>query len=259
MAAVDQSPRRHPNVVDPLAEHGEQRWQQGERGEHGDDGDQHPAESHRAQQRERQHDHRQQTERHRRARDDHGASRVGHRLNERRLDIFAFAQLVAEAEDHQQGVVDRDAETDERDQELDDDRDLGDVGQRPHESERVEDRGDGDGDRHQHRGQRPEHEQQDHERPEPADHRFQQYARAAARSVRRCLLERVVTGHVDGDAGRKALCGCGAHLLRAALLVKPGRAGRIDLLEGRVPVTRDVHEAAGREVRARPGAGLGLL
>ena len=36
----------------------------------------------------------------------------------------ALAQLVAEAEDHQQRVVDRDAEADERDQELDDDRDV---------------------------------------------------------------------------------------------------------------------------------------
>ena len=44
--------------------------------------------------------------------------------DERRLDVVAFAQLVAEAEDHQQRVVDRDAEPDERDQELDDDRDV---------------------------------------------------------------------------------------------------------------------------------------
>ena len=49
---------------------------------------------------------------------------VRHRLDERRLDVLALAQLVAEAEDHQQRVVDRDAEPDERDQELDDDRDV---------------------------------------------------------------------------------------------------------------------------------------
>ena len=53
-----------------------------------------------------------------RAGDDHRAPGVGHRLDERRLDVLAVAQLVAEAEDHQQRVVDRDAETDERDQEL---------------------------------------------------------------------------------------------------------------------------------------------
>ena len=38
--------------------------------------------------------------------------------DERGLDVLALAQLVAEAEDHQQRVVDRHAEADERDQEL---------------------------------------------------------------------------------------------------------------------------------------------
>ena len=47
------------------------------------------------------------------------------------LDVGSLAQLVAEAEDHQQRVVDRDAEPDERDQELHDDRDVRDVGQAP--------------------------------------------------------------------------------------------------------------------------------
>ena len=46
------------------------------------------------------------------------------------LAVAAVADLLAEAEDHQQRVVDRDAEPDERDQELDDDRDVRDVGQR---------------------------------------------------------------------------------------------------------------------------------
>ena len=44
---------------------------------------------------------------------------------------LAVRELLAEAEDHQQRVVDRDAEPDERDEELDDDRDVGDVRQRP--------------------------------------------------------------------------------------------------------------------------------
>ena len=72
--------------------------------------------------------------------DDHRATGVRHRLHERRLDVLALAQLVAEAEDHQQRVVDRDAQPDERDQELDDDRDVRDVGERPDERERVQDR-----------------------------------------------------------------------------------------------------------------------
>ncbi len=84
----------------------------------------------------------------------------------RRLHVLALAELVAEAEDHQERVVDRDPEPDERDQELDDDRDVRDVGEDPDEREGVEDRGDRDGDRHQHRRQRPEDEEEDHERAE---------------------------------------------------------------------------------------------
>ena len=101
---------------------------------------------------------------------------VGHRLDERRLDVVPLAQLVAEAEDHEQRVVDRDAEADQDDQELDDDRDVGDVGQRPDERERVQDRRQGDDERHQHRRQRPEDEEQDHECAEAADQPLEQDA-----------------------------------------------------------------------------------
>ena len=177
-----------------------------------------------------------------------------HRLDERRLEVVAFAKLVAEAEDHQERVVDRDSQTDERDQELHDDRDVGDVGQSPDKRERVENRGDSDDDRHQHRRERSEHEEQNHERTEPADHRFQEDARPSARAVLACFLERLVARDIDGSSGRKAVRGCGPHLLCAADLVELVRAGRIDLGEGGVPVARDVHEVAGREVRAREGA-----
>ena len=94
----------------------------------------------RADERQRQDDQREQADRDGRAGDDHRAPGVRHRLDERGLDVLAFTQLVAEAEDHQQRVVDRDAEADERDQELHDDRDVRDVGQDPDERERVEDR-----------------------------------------------------------------------------------------------------------------------
>ena len=138
-----------------------------ERGEHRDDRDQHAADAHRAEQRQRQDDHREEPDRHGRAGDDHRVAGVGHRLDERRLDVVPLAELVAEAEDHQQRVVDRDAEADQRDQELHDDRDVGDVGQRPDEREGVEDRRDRDDERHQHCGQRPEDEEQDDSAPSP--------------------------------------------------------------------------------------------
>ncbi len=41
-----------------------------------------------------------------------------------RLHVLAVVDLLPEPEEHQQRVVDRDAEPDERDQELDDDRDA---------------------------------------------------------------------------------------------------------------------------------------
>jgi hypothetical protein len=126
--------------------------------------------------------------------------------------------------------------------------------ERPDEGERVKDRGDGDGDRHQHRGQRAKHEQQDHERADPTDQRFQQNARTATRAMLARFPERVTTRNVDGDAGRQAARCRGTHLRRAALGVEPGGARRIHLAEGRVPVARDVHETAGREVRARARA-----
>ena len=132
------------------------------------------------------------------------------------------AHLLAEAQDHQQRVVDRDAEPDQRDQELDDDRDVGDVGQRPHEREGVEDRRDGDGERHEHRGQRPEDEQQDDQRADPADHGLDEHARPAARAVLARLVERVAARDVDADPGRQA--GRAAARIRSALLPRSRRA-----------------------------------
>jgi hypothetical protein len=59
-------------------------------------------------------------------------------------------EFLAEAEDHQQRLVDR-PQPDQRDEELDDDRDVGDVGQRLGQRERVRYRGNGDPDWRQHR------------------------------------------------------------------------------------------------------------
>ena len=145
------------------------------------------------------------------------------------------AELVAEAEDHQQRVVDRDAEPDERDQELDDDRDVRDVGQRPDEREGVQDRGDGDGDRHQHRRQGAEDEEEDHERAGAADQRLGQHARAVA-AARGRGLEREEPRQVGLHAGR------GRRLQRRPGLGDVHRGGevrvpgRVDLREGGVPV-----------------------
>jgi hypothetical protein len=127
---------------------------------------------------------------------------MGHRLDQRRLDVVPFSQLVTEAEDHQQRVVDRDAEPDQRNQELHDDRDVRDVRECPDERERVQDRCNRDDQRHQHRGQRPEDEEEDHERAETADQRLEEDARPSVLGVTVRLVERIATRHVDGDPGR---------------------------------------------------------
>ena len=193
VALVDEPLRHHPQAVDPRAERCQQRRQQRDRRGHGDERDQHPTDAHRADERQRDHDQGEQTDGHRRPGDDHGAAGMRHRLHERGLDLCALAQLVAEAEDHQQRVVDRDAQPDERDQELDDDRDVRDVRQDPDQRERIQDRRHRDHERHQHRRQRAEHEEEDHERAERADHRLEQHSRGR-RCFRACSLPRAGRG-----------------------------------------------------------------
>ena len=219
------------------------------------DGDQHAADPDRADERQRQDHHREQSDRDGRAGNDHRASRVGHGLDERRLDVLALAQLVSEAEDHQQRVVDRDAETDERDQELHDDRHVRDVSQRPDEAERVQDRGDRDHDRHQHGGQRAEHEEQDHERAEAADQSLGENARAGAAAG--CfILNRIAPREVDRDAGRGRRLQCGPRRIDEVDLAEVRYSARVDRGERRVPVLRNVGVAARREVGADPRLGI---
>src|SRR6476659_2301468 len=124
-----------------------------------------------------------------RTRDDHRVAGMRHRLHQRRIDVVAFAQLVAEPEDHQQRVVDCNAKTNQRNQEQHDDRDVGDVGQKPNEREGVQDRRDGDHEWHQNCRQRSKDEEQDHERAETADQRLQKDTRPTARTGRGRFLQ----------------------------------------------------------------------
>ena len=260
MAAVDKPPRHDAKAVDARAENGEERWEQGQRGEHGDGRDQHPADTHAAKQRQRQ--------------PTTIASRptatvvpetikrmagMRHRLDERRFDVVAFAELVSEAEDHQQGVVDRDSQPDQRDQELNDDRDAGDEGERPDEGERVEDRRNRDDQWHEDCGQCPEDEEEDHKRAEPADDRLEQDARTTVLGVIVRLVERVAARYVDSGPGRKAVGRNRAHPDRAALLARYRLPPDwIHLLKGRVTIARHIQGACGGEVRARQRAWIRL-
>ena len=84
--------------------------------------------------------------------------------------------LLAPAGDEQQRVVDGDPEADEGDEELDDERDVGDVREPEHDEEGGEDRDGGDEQRHE--GQeRGEDEREDDQRAGAADHRLDEHAR----------------------------------------------------------------------------------
>ena len=179
-----------------------------------------------------------------------------HRLDRRGLGILAVPQLLTEAEDHQQRVVDRHAKADQRDEELHDQRHVRHVREPPDQRERVEDRCDRDCDRHQDRGQRPEHEQEDHERAAAADQGFRDHARPRAAGR---VVERVPSGEMDaGDAGGAAQIPLHevADVAGVRLGVEALLAGGIDVGERGVAVLRYVGEAAGVEVRAHARAGV---
>ena len=198
---LDDPLRHHAQAVDPVPEQGQQRREQRDRRQDGHGRDEHAADPDRADERQRQEDHAQEADGDGRAGDDHRAARVPHRLDERGLDVLAVGELLAEAEDHQERVVERHPEPDERDQELDDDGHVRQVREPPDERERVEDRRHGDGERHRDGRDRPEDEEQDDERAEAADERLGDHARAVAAAARGAL-ERVAAGQVDGHAGR---------------------------------------------------------
>ena len=114
------------------------------------------------------------------------------------FDTAGVLALLAPAGHDQEGVVDRDAEPDERDEELHDHGDVGDAGQRPHEQEGRRDRDQRHQQRHE-RHERAEDEDQDDQRTERADERLHQHAGAAA-AVGRRGAQGVEAGDLDGGA-----------------------------------------------------------
>ena len=106
---------------------------------------------------------------------------------------------------------------------------------------------------HQDGGQRAEDEEQDDDRAEAADHGLDQDVRRRRR--RASSPPRAGRGPSPRPGCRPA---APARPLRERLRRRScrerRRARRVDLLEGRVPVLRDVHQVVRREVRARPCA-----
>ena len=215
--------RDHPQAVDPVTEPVQEHRRQRDRGEHRDERDQHPAEADRADEGQREQDHAEQADGDGRTRDRHRPAGVGHRLDERRLDVTAVMELLPEAEEHQQRVVDRHAQADEGDQELHDDGHVGDVGERPDEAERGQDRHPRCDQRQRDGRERPEHEQEDEQSADAADQDLDREARAARAAD--VLLERVAPGEVDGHRGGASSLIAVRTFLMCTFELKPGVPG----------------------------------
>ena len=154
--------------------------------------------------------------------------------------------LLAPSRDHEQRVVDRDAEPDQRDEELHDEADVGERRQHEHQHERRQDRHRGDEQRQQGE-ERREHEQQ-HEQGA-------QRRRAASRPARRChrcrrprRAGRTTVRPLSKPAAAAALCSAGSSWLS---MRRPDSRGdrRLDQRVRRPAVVGDEALVAGaREV-----------
>ncbi len=191
----------------------------------------------------------------RRARHDHRPPGVGHRLDHRRLRVGPVAQLVAEAEDHQQRVVDRHAEPDECDQVLDDDRHVSDVGEQVDEREGVQDRRDAIAIGISTAGIVPNTKSRITSAPSPP---ISDSVRTLGPLV---LAEAKTSGsrpvRYDCHTGGRGRLEPGADLLDVEVRGEVLVPGRVDRREGRVAVLGDVRTVAGRPERATCASGAG--
>ena len=148
--------------VDPVAEDGEQRGQHGQRGQHVHRDGGHPAVAHRAQEVLGEQHQAGQRDRDRDARDRDGAARGGHRPGDRLLDGRLPVQFLAEPGDHEEPVVDAQAQAQDRGDVHRVDGNRGGHGEQPQHGERAEDGHAADRHRQRGRGQAAEdHQQQD--------------------------------------------------------------------------------------------------
>ena len=165
---------------------------------------------------------------------------------------LSAAAFLAPADDDEEGVVDRDPEPDERDQELDDHGDVRDVRDRPDEQKRGRD-GDGGHQQRHDRHERPEDEDEDEQGAERAEQCLDEHSGAARVAVGRRRTKRVHPGHLDGRSGHGDAGECGLGLPSLCL-------SRIDAADGRVvdecergaSVIRDEAPVVGGRIRGDP-------
>ena len=218
-----------------------------------DQRDEHAAEAHAAQQRHRDHQQGAQADGDgARTRDDR-VTGVLHGDDDGVVVVAAVRALLAPPVDDEQRVVDRDAEADQRDEELHDEADVDHVGAEQHDRERREDRHRGDEQRHE-REERGEQEQQHGQRAEPAEQGLDEQARRLG--VVGALGQQVVAGDAEVEAG--VLAGLLEDRLHRDVGADVGEALerlRVDQRVGRAAVVGEEHVVLGLGVVDHPGAG----
>ena len=215
-----------------------------------DQRDQQPGDADAAQSGYRHDKERQQRDRHGRATEDDGGTGVLHRVPHRRLVRHVGPlPFLTPADDYEKCVVDRDAQPDQRDEELDDHRHVGDARDRPDQQERRRDRDNRHQQRHE-RHERTEDEDQDEERPQPRHQGPQQNPDAVTLGVPCRGAQRVEPRHLHRGA---PYCHTGQRGLRLASLLLTGidpTLGRdVDQGESRAAVVGHERAIAGRGIR----------
>ena len=154
--------------VEPRTKLRQDDGQQRDRGKCRDERDQHPAVAHRAQEGQRQSDQGEEADRDRYAAEDDRPPGGLHGTLDCRIAGEAATALLAPARDDDQRVVDRHPEAKQRDQELDDRRYRGQLGQPEQQQKGGQDGGDSHQERYQ-RQKRSEDERQHQECTKAAD------------------------------------------------------------------------------------------
>ncbi len=238
-------------VIESRADRRQDDRQQGESDRDADEGDQHAGDPDAAQEWHGESDEREQRDRDGRAAEDDRGARVLHRVAHGGVVAHPVRlALLAPARHHDERVVDRDPEADQADEELDDDRDVGDARERPEQQEGRRDRDERHQQRH-HGHERGEHERENHERADRSGQRLHEDAGARLR-IARSGAQRVEAGHVDvspadRDAGERDL-----RRARLGLALADASERRdVDESERRAAVIRDERPAASTHTTPR--------
>ena len=151
LAVGAQADQRHAQPQQAAAEDRQQRGQQRQRRGDRDERDEQPADAHRADERQRDQHQAGEPDRDRRAREEHGVAGRAHRRAQRLRRVRAAEQLLAEAVDDEQRVVDRDRDADQRDEVRHVDRRRREPCNPVHDPQRAGDRARREDERHRHR------------------------------------------------------------------------------------------------------------